>query len=92
MSGSWADSWIDLKGNRWRVLRNRGVDALEDGFQVHGALPRWGHRNRFRGNVAVVRGPGFGFWVQNNVTGNVISCRNRVRSAGSGFSNVDCVS
>ncbi len=90
MTGSWADSWIDVKGNGWRVLRNRGTHALEDGFQVHEALPGWGRHNRFRGNVAVVRGPGYGFWVQQDLRGNVVSCDNRVRAARSGFGNVRC--
>jgi hypothetical protein len=90
MTGSWADSWIDMKGNGWSVLANHGTNALEDGFQVHGALPGWGLGNVFRDNTADVRGPGFGFWLQNNVTGNVVACANTVLSAAAGFANTGC--
>ena len=90
MTGSWADSWIDLKGNGWLVSGNRGSNALQDGFQVHGALPGWGLNNTFRDNVADVNAPGYGFWLQNNVTGNVIACGNAVTRAGSGQANVPC--
>jgi hypothetical protein len=90
MSGSWADSWIDLKGNSWTVAGNHGTNALEDGFQVHGALDGWGNDNVLSNNTADVRGSGYGFWLQNNVTGNVIGCGNHVLAAASGFANVPC--
>jgi parallel beta-helix repeat protein len=90
MSGSWADSWIDMKGNAWVVEDNTGANALEDGFQVHGALTGWGNDNVFRDNVADVNGPGYGFWLQNNVTGNVVTCTNSVSRAASGFANTPC--
>jgi hypothetical protein len=90
MSGSWADSWIDLKGNSWTVAGNHGTNALQDGSQVHGALDGWGNDNVFSNNTADVRGPGYGFWLQNNVTGNVIDGDNYVLAAGSGFSNAPC--
>jgi parallel beta-helix repeat protein len=89
MTGSWADSWVDLKGNRWIVRDNTGVDALEDGFQVHGALPGWGNGNLFVNNTAVVNGPGYGFWFQNNVQ-STVSCMNSVRTARAGFANQPC--
>ena len=90
MSGSWADSWIDLKGNSWTVAGNHGTNAPEDGFQVHGALDGWGNDNIFSNNTADVRGPGYGFWLQNNVTGNVVACDNHVLAAASGFANTPC--
>jgi hypothetical protein len=92
MSGSWADSWIDMKGNNWRVEKNLVRNAKQDGFQVHGALAGWGQGNVFTGNVAEVNGPGFGFWAQNNVSGNVFSCGNTVTGAASGFANSPCSS
>jgi Right handed beta helix region len=90
MTGSWADSWIDLKGNSWLVEDNRGTNALEDGFQVHQALAGWGNSNVFRDNVATVNGPGYGFWVQNGITGTKFLCANTVTGAASGFANVAC--
>ena len=90
MSGSWADSWIDMKGNAWTITDNHGTTALEDGFQVHGALTGWGLNNVFKDNTADVQGPGYGFWLQNNVTGNVIACTNTVLNAAAGYANVAC--
>lgn len=90
MTGSWADSWIDLKGNGWLVEANQGVNALEDGFQVHQALSGWGNNNLFRSNVAAVNGPGYGFWVQNGITGTKVFCANTVSGATKGFANVAC--
>ena len=90
MTGSWADSWIDLKGNGWLVEANHGVNALEDGFQVHQALSGWGNSNLFRSNVATVNGPGYGFWVQNGITGTKFLCANTVSGAAKGFANVPC--
>ena len=90
MTGSWADSWIDLKGNGWLVEGNAGTNALEDGFQVHQALSGWGNGNVFRDNVATVNGPGYGFWVQNGITGTKFMCANTVTAAVKGFANIAC--
>jgi hypothetical protein len=92
MTGSWADSWIDLKGNGWVVDNNSGANALEDGFQVHRALVGWGNDNRFSNNRTAVNGPGYGFWLQKGVTGNVISCDNIVTGAAKGFATSTCMS
>jgi hypothetical protein len=92
MSGSWADSWIDLKGNGWVVQNNHGSNALQDGFQVHQALSGWGNNNLFVGNVADVNGPGYGFWLQNGITGTKVMCANTVSGAASGFANAACSS
>jgi hypothetical protein len=90
MSGSWADSWIDLKGNGWVVQNNHGSNALQDGFQVHQALSGWGNDNIFVGNVADVNGPGYGFWLQSGITGTKVMCANSVSGAAKGFANVAC--
>jgi hypothetical protein len=90
MTGSWADSWIDMKGNNWTVRNNVGKNAKLDGFQVHGALKGWGNDNIFTGNTAEVNAAGYGFWLQNNVTGDVVSCNNTVKAATSGFATIAC--
>jgi hypothetical protein len=79
-----------MKGNGWQVLDNTGVHALQDGFQVHGALPGWGNDNVFRRNTLTVNATGYGIWAQNNVTGNVVACDNTVTAAGSGRANLPC--
>ena len=90
MTGSYADSWVDLKGNGWLVTGNRGSNAVLDGFQVHGVVDGWGLGNTFRDNVADVNASGFGFRAQSNVTGTVVSCSNTVSRAASGFANLPC--
>ena len=91
MTGSFADSWVDLReGNGWKVVGNRGTTALKDGFQVHGALTGWGLGNTFAGNTAAANAPGYGFWLQSNVTGNVVACDNTATGARSGLSNMRC--
>ncbi|MEK7571750.1 MAG: DNRLRE domain-containing protein [Patescibacteria group bacterium] len=88
--GKNADSWVDIKGNNWSITGNQGIDSIGQGYEVHGVLTGWGINNTFTNNSATNVAQ-YGFWVQNNVTGNVISCNNTVTNAGSGFSNVPCV-
>lgn len=95
MTGSWADSWIDMKGNNWTITGNKGVNAKQDGFQVHGnhlgGNGNWGNNNTFTNNTADVKADGYGFWLQNNVTGNSVSCTsNKVTNAKGGLANVAC--
>ncbi|HJQ08435.1 MAG TPA: right-handed parallel beta-helix repeat-containing protein [Candidatus Saccharimonadales bacterium] len=92
ISGSnFSDSWIDVKGNNWTITGNRGTSAKLDGFQVHGNQLKekgnWGNNNVFTNNTADVKANGYGFWLQKNVTGNVVSCSNVVSNAGGGFLN-----
>ncbi|RYY85291.1 MAG: hypothetical protein EOO15_17395, partial [Chitinophagaceae bacterium] len=57
-----ADSWIDLKGNYYRIENNTGHNpqgsVLLDGFQVHVAYAGWGNYNEFRGNQCNVNAAG----------------------------------
>jgi hypothetical protein len=84
-----ADSWVDVKGNVYLVAGNRGTTAPRDGFQVYSKLPGWGNDNRFLGNHADVRGPGYGFKIAGG-TGNVVGCDNLVTGARRGLANVPC--
>ncbi|MEK7571842.1 MAG: right-handed parallel beta-helix repeat-containing protein [Patescibacteria group bacterium] len=86
---NFADSWVDIKGNNWLITENKGSNALLDGYQIHGVYPGWGNKNTFTYNT-ISNVKGNGFWVQNNVTGNIISCNNTVTSATKGFANVPC--
>jgi hypothetical protein len=86
------DSWVDVKGNHWTITGNRGSNAPVDGFQTHLAAEGWGNDNRFVANTAVVDGPGYGINIDVRSEGNVVTCDNVVREAGSGLSNVLCVS
>lgn len=84
-----ADSWVDVKGNGWLIDGNRGRNSPQDGFQTHEILDGWGTDNTFRGNVADVNGPGFGFSLT-PVRGNVVTCDNTASGAAEGLSNVSC--
>jgi len=84
MSGSWADSWLDVKGNNYTITDNVGNNALLDGFQVHVALKGWGSNNYFANNTANVNASGWGLSLQGGAIGNVWKCNNKVVGALSG--------
>jgi hypothetical protein len=89
MSGAnFADSWIDAKGNGYRITGNRGTTSLLDGFQTHVAVSGWGNNNVFSGNTADVRAAGFGFNVNSGTSGTVVCSNNTVTNAGRGAANV----
>lgn len=86
-----ADSWVDVKGNGYRVTGNRGVRSLRDGFQTHVQLAGWGRGNVFSANQLTVDGPGYGIAVDEPATsGTRVTCDNTVTRAGRGLSNVPC--
>ncbi|OHV40722.1 hypothetical protein BCD49_08450 [Pseudofrankia sp. EUN1h] len=93
-----ADSWIDVKGNNYTIIDNTGAHALSNGFEIHNVKDGWGRGNAFHNNTLDVdayitddpKHSGFGFWVQNTATGNVVGCDNTVTNAVSGFANVAC--
>lgn len=85
-----ADSWVDVKGNGWAVAGNTGVDAPQDGFQVHRILDGWGTGNVFTANRATVDGPGYAVNITNPRDGNQVTCTNTASGAAKGLSNIDC--
>jgi hypothetical protein len=92
MSG--ADSWVDLKGNKYTVRGNSGANSPKDGFQTHVINNMsWGRENVFDSNIAEVNGDGFGFYIHDpDTSDNTVRCNNQVTGAESGFANVDCSS
>jgi Right handed beta helix region len=89
LTGSHADSWVDVKGNRWLIEDNTGRNSRGDGFQTHQVVDGWGSDNLFKGNTAEVNGPGYGF-AFTPTAGNRASCDNKVTGAAKGFANVSC--
>jgi hypothetical protein len=92
-----ADSWIDVKGNGWRIESNTGFNpagsALLDGYQVHVAVDGWGNYNEFKGNNSTVNAAGYGILVKltssaGTAVGNKVWADNQVSGAGSGVSNI----
>jgi len=96
LSGAnFADSWMDMKGNDYVIAGNHGINPggntqIKDGFQTHIKVSIWGNDNRFSGNTADVRGPGYGFWIDPQ-TSNTVCNDNTVTNAGSGYANVAAV-
>lgn len=84
MSGSWADSWIDVKGNNYTITNNNGKNSLLDGFQIHVAIAGWGQNTYIANNILAVNGPGYGLTVQAGANGTIWKCNNVVTAAASG--------
>jgi Periplasmic copper-binding protein (NosD) len=84
------DSWVDVKGNDWRIQGNVGRDTPKDGYQTHHILDDWGSHNVFIDNTADGTVPGVDFYVHDaETTANVIECNNR-GDGGAATSNVTC--
>jgi hypothetical protein len=90
-----ADSWVDVKGNGWRVQDNVGANtgrsSIVDGYQTHQILDGWGTGNLFEGNSGQLLASGFGFDFT-PVVDNKMTCDNKIAGAGSGLANVACQS
>jgi len=91
MNPSSATSWVNVKGNDWKIIDNTGIDSVDDGLSDHQVYPGWGVDNVFGGNEITVNGPGYGIFVQNKRLGVQVSCDNSVTGAARGFSSVACV-
>jgi hypothetical protein len=86
-----ADSWVDVKGDKWLIEDNTGTNSPGDGFQTHQILAGWGTDNVFRDNTAQVNGPGVGYSLT-PANDNVVECNNKALDAAKGSSNVACSS
>ena len=77
-----ADSWIDVKGNYYKITNNTGVSTLTDGFQTHIATSGWGNFNTFSNNTLTVNTSNYGINVQTSnalgTAGNNIVCNNNI--------------
>ena len=85
-----AESWVNVKGNGWRIVGNTGHGSDQDGFSVHQILDGWGIDNTFDANTAVVDGPGYGINITKNKDRNRVTCSNKAEGAGKGLSNTNC--
>jgi hypothetical protein len=83
-----ADSWVDVKGNDYRVENNSGTTTKLDAFQVHSPLTGWGRGNYFSANTVSGGVPGYEVWVQSPLLGTTVVCK--PSGARSGLSNIPC--
>jgi hypothetical protein len=85
-----ADSWVDVKGNGWLIADNAGVNAPEDGYQVHEIVDGFGYRNLFINNDSTVDAAGHAIKVTKTHSGNVVRCNNTATGAAEGLSTIPC--
>ena len=85
------DSWVDVKGNDWRIQGNAGRNTPKDGYQTHHIVDDWGSNNVFIDNTAEGDVPGVDFYVHDpETTANVIECNNRGGEGELRPRNVNC--
>jgi hypothetical protein len=80
------DSWMDVKGNSYKIIGNSGSGAKLDAFQVHTQMAGWGINNVFTGNTVLGGIPGYEVWATSPSLGTIVT--NKSSGAGSGLSNV----
>ena len=91
---NFADSWLDIKGNDYKVTHNRGVQNksshLRHGFETHNKIPNWGRHNLFCANVLHLKSSGYGFHIDTTdpYHGNIVCDNNAVSGAELGLSNI----
>jgi len=93
-----ADSWMDVKGNNYRIEDNTGYNppgnaAFTDGYQVNCAYPGWGNNNVFNNNKSEINAEGYAINVrlkssQGEVTGTVVYRNNTAVQAAKGVTNI----
>lgn len=90
MSGeNYADSWVDVQGNGYRIQYNHGTrngGNIKDGFQTHVRLPGWGVDNTFAHNHGTIEADGYGIYIHKRM-GNTVEDNNTFSYARSGTSN-----
>ena len=86
-----ADSWVDVKGNDWRIEGNRGTTSPGDGFQVHEIVDGLGRGTVFVGNQAGgVKGLAINAAGSSDLRDSTtVGCTNSTRGGGA-LSNVQC--
>lgn len=94
---NYADSWIDVKGNRYKIGHNRGDQkgnpALQHGFETHSKAGDWGRNNLFYANVLLMNSGGYGIHIDNanETPGNTVCANNSVTGAGLGVANIPLI-
>lgn len=89
-----ADSWVDIKGNRYKIGYNRSVQGESPqfihGLETHSKLDGWGRNNIFYANVLTLNSNGYGFHIETDDPnhGNIVCANNQVTGAGLGMANI----
>jgi hypothetical protein len=88
-----AESWVNAKGNDYRIDGNHGTHSFLDGFKVRVVVDGWGCGNTFRGNDANVQASGYGFSVSSSNSHcpsdpNIVYSDNTVENATAGYADI----
>lgn len=73
-----ADSYIDVKGNAWRIRDNHGEDSNGPGIEIHVAARGWGAGNWITYNYLQVATAGIQMVPDAVPLGNIVGCDNTV--------------
>ncbi len=97
MTGEYADSFIDVKGNSFIIDGNRGtvgfngsVPAQKNAFQVHVNATGFGNGNTFTANSVSGKLSGYIVDIQRTSAGNTVKCDNMAVDGALGVANIAC--
>lgn len=84
MTGEYADSFVDVKGNNYVIKNNSGKVAFKtsgvayqlDGFQQHVVFEGYGNNNTFEANSVIGILPGNVVNLHSKGMGNIVFCNN----------------
>jgi hypothetical protein len=92
------DSWIDVKGNKYKIECNTGVYTTNDGFQTHILVAGWGDYNSFSNNTLTINSTGYGINVQTSsgsvgstAPNNIVCSNNTATGATKGLTNLSTI-
>jgi hypothetical protein len=85
-----ANSWVNVKGNNWKIIGNVGARSVQDGLSNHQVYAGWGLDNVFSGNKLTVDGPGYGIYISGKRLHADVSCNNKAIGAARGLSSINC--
>jgi hypothetical protein len=98
MTGEYADSFVDVKGNNYLIDSNTGTVGFSatgayqlDAFQVHVVTTGNGNGNTFSANTVSGALTGYVVWVQSTATGNVVTCDNTALDGAAGITQGACL-
>ncbi len=96
MTGEYADSFIDVKGNNYIIKGNAGKIAVNsqnvsyqlDAYQHHVVYDGYGNHNLFETNTVTGVVPGYVVYLMSKGIGNVVMCDNKALTKAKGVTNI----
>ena len=88
------DSWVDVKGNYYKIECNTGSNSVSDGFQTHILTAGFGDYNTFSSNTATSNVTGYVVNIQSSgsqgtAPNNKVCNNNTATGAAKGISNTN---